>query len=70
MLARNEPTIRLLDVSDLRVSIPTPRGLLEAVDGVSFGVDRGEVIGIVGESGCGKTMLALSLIRLLRHPAR
>ena len=60
----------LLDVIDLRVNIPTARGIVEAVDGVSFNVRRGEVIGIVGESGCGKTMLALSLIRLLRYPSR
>jgi oligopeptide/dipeptide ABC transporter ATP-binding protein len=52
------------------VHIPTPRGLVEAVDGVSFTVEQGEVIGIVGESGCGKSMLALSIMRLIPEPGR
>jgi oligopeptide/dipeptide ABC transporter ATP-binding protein len=58
----------LLRVEDLRAHIPMARGLVEAVDGVSFTVDRGEVIGIVGESGCGKSMLALSIMRLIPEP--
>src|SRR5207248_8202569 len=61
---------RLLDVRDLRVHIPTPHGLVEAVDGVSFYVDHGEIIGIVGESGCGKSMLALSVMGLVPEPGR
>jgi len=60
----------LLEVSDLSVGIPSPRGLIEAVDGVSFTVGRGEVVGIVGESGCGKSMLALSIMRLIPEPGR
>jgi oligopeptide/dipeptide ABC transporter ATP-binding protein len=60
----------LLSVADLRVHIPSPRGLVEAVDGVSFRVGRGEVIGIVGESGCGKSMLALSIMGLVPEPGR
>ena len=60
----------LLEVSGLSVGIPSPRGLIEAVDGVSFTVARGEVVGIVGESGCGKSMLALSIIRLVPEPGR
>src|SRR5271167_4537874 len=60
----------LLQVEDVRVHIPTPRGLVEAVDGVSFTVEQGEVIGIVGESGCGKSMLALSIMRLIPEPGR
>ena len=60
----------LLEVSELSVGIPSPRGLIEAVDRVSFTVGRGEVVGIVGESGCGKSMLALSIIRLLPEPGR
>ena len=60
----------LLEVDGLSVHIPSPRGLVEAVDGVSFSLDRGEVIGIVGESGCGKSMLALSLMRLVPEPGR
>src|SRR5260221_1888358 len=60
----------LLEVADLHVHIPSPRGLVEAVDGVSFRVGRGEVIGIVGESGCGKSMLALSIMGLVPEPGR
>jgi len=60
----------LLEVDGLSVHIPSARGLVEAVDGVSFSLDRGEVIGIVGESGCGKSMLALSLMRLVPEPGR
>jgi oligopeptide/dipeptide ABC transporter ATP-binding protein len=60
----------LLDVADLRVHIPSPRGLVEAVDGVSFSVGRGEIVGIVGESGCGKSMLALSIMGLVPEPGR
>jgi oligopeptide/dipeptide ABC transporter ATP-binding protein len=60
----------LLEVDALRVHIPSPRGIVEAVDGVSFAVGRGEVVGIVGESGCGKSMLALAIMRLVPRPGR
>ncbi len=60
----------LLEVQGLRVHIPGPRGLVEAVDGVSFTVSKGELVGIVGESGCGKSMLALSIMRLVPEPGR
>ena len=56
----SDPNDVLLEVADLSVHIPSPRGMVEAVDGVSFTIGRGEVVGIVGESGCGKSMLALS----------
>jgi oligopeptide/dipeptide ABC transporter ATP-binding protein len=62
------PAEPLLDVADLHVDMPSPRGLVEAVDGVSFRVGRGEVVGIVGESGCGKSMLALSIMGLVPQP--
>ncbi|MEM3095981.1 MAG: ABC transporter ATP-binding protein [Nitrososphaerota archaeon] len=55
----------LLSVEGLTVHYMTERGVLRAVDGVTFSLDRGETIGIVGESGCGKTSLGLALIRLL-----
>lgn len=52
-------------VEGLRIAFRTGRGRLQAVDGVSFGVKRGETLGIVGESGCGKSVTALSLLGLL-----
>ncbi len=58
----------LLSVENLRAGFETASGFLRAVDGVSFEVRRGEVLGLVGESGCGKTVTALSLLRLLPRP--
>ncbi|MEI7710140.1 MAG: ABC transporter ATP-binding protein [Rhodospirillales bacterium] len=58
----------LLEVNDLRVHLFTDRGVIKAVDGVSFAVEAGRSLGIVGESGCGKTMTALSLMRLIPQP--
>jgi oligopeptide transport system ATP-binding protein len=60
----------LLEVDDLRVSIPQRSGMLAAVDGVSFSVGEGEILGIAGESGSGKTMTALALLGLVPHGAR
>jgi peptide/nickel transport system ATP-binding protein len=59
---------RILTVEDLRVDLPVPAGTLHAVQGVSFHIDRGETVCIVGESGCGKTLTALAVMDLL--PAR
>ncbi|MEQ8485785.1 MAG: ABC transporter ATP-binding protein [Pseudomonadales bacterium] len=59
----------VLDVRDLVTAFDTEAGRVRAVDGVSFTVRRGRTLGIVGESGCGKTVSALSIIRLLPHPA-
>ena len=58
----------LLEVEDLRVHLFTPRGVVRAVDGVTFSLEAGRGLGIVGESGCGKTMTALSLMRLIPDP--
>ena len=58
----------LLNVTDLRVHLFTNRGIVPAVDGISFSLEPGRALGIVGESGCGKTMTALSLMRLLPSP--
>jgi peptide/nickel transport system ATP-binding protein len=55
----------LLEVRDLRTRITSPLGTVRAVDGVSFSVGPGDTLGIVGESGCGKSVTALSLMRLL-----
>lgn len=59
------PTPPLLDVKDLQVSFPTPQGFLPAVRGVSFSIQPGEILGLVGESGCGKSQILFSLMRLL-----
>src|SRR4026207_1934332 len=60
----------LLEVNDLRTHFQTRAGLVRAVDGVSFYLDRGELLGLVGESGCGKSMTALSVMRLIALPGR
>ncbi len=60
---------RVLEVKDLMVCFDTPRGVARAVDGVSFRVERGEMFALVGESGCGKTLTALSVIQLLPEGA-
>jgi oligopeptide transport system ATP-binding protein len=60
----------LLQVRDLVVTLPTKRGPQRAVDGMSFEVGQGEIVGIAGESGSGKTMTAMTLLGLLPHGAR
>jgi oligopeptide/dipeptide ABC transporter ATP-binding protein len=60
----------LLEVEDLCVQFRTRHGTVRVVDGVSFAVEAGQVLGIVGESGCGKSVTALSLLRLLPRTAR
>jgi len=64
---RNQP---LLQVDNLRVEFPTRRGTLVAVDDVSFQVDEGEVLGVVGESGAGKSLTGAAVIGLLEPPGR
>jgi peptide/nickel transport system ATP-binding protein len=59
---------RLLEVEALRVSFATDEGIVQAVDEVSFALDSGEVLAIVGESGCGKSVTALTLMGLTRSP--
>ena len=58
----------LLEVRDLRTVFDTDEGTAPAVDGITFRVDEGETVGIVGESGCGKSVTALSIMRLVQSP--
>jgi peptide/nickel transport system ATP-binding protein len=60
----------LLSVRDLRTYFYTESGVAKSVDGVSFEIGAGETVGLVGESGCGKSVTALSLMRLVRPPGR
>jgi oligopeptide/dipeptide ABC transporter ATP-binding protein len=60
----------LLEVKNLQTHFPTRAGLVRAVDDVSFYVDKGELLGVVGESGCGKSITALSIMRLIAPPGK
>ncbi len=60
----------LLEITDLTVTFPTPAGAIRAVDDLSLSVSAGRVLGLVGESGCGKTMTALSIMNLVPPPGR
>src|SRR6202521_4740699 len=61
-------TERVLEVENLQTVFYTRAGLAKAVDGVSFSLERGRTLAIVGESGCGKSVTALSLMRLIADP--
>jgi oligopeptide/dipeptide ABC transporter ATP-binding protein len=68
-MAENQPaTERILDVKGLKTSFYTRAGAIRAVTGVDFHVNRGEVLGIVGESGCGKSVTSLSILGLIGRP--
>jgi oligopeptide/dipeptide ABC transporter ATP-binding protein len=60
----------LLEVTNLQTHFPTRAGLVRAVNGVSFHLDRAELLGLVGESGCGKSITALSIMRLIAPPGK
>src|SRR3954471_2678687 len=60
----------LLEVNDLRTYFTTEEGTLRAVDGVSFRLARGRTLALVGESGCGKSVTAQSVLRLINPPGR
>jgi peptide/nickel transport system ATP-binding protein len=59
---------KLLEIENLHVNFHTPEGVARAVDGVSFHLDEGETIGLVGESGCGKSVTSLSILGLIPSP--
>lgn len=60
----SQENVRLLEVRELTTTFKTERGWLKAVDGVSFSVTQGEILGVVGESGCGKSVTSQSILRL------
>lgn len=60
----------LLEIKNLQTHFPTKEGIVKAVNDVSFHVDAGELLGLVGESGCGKSITALSVMRLISHPGK
>jgi len=62
------PSDHLLEIRNLQTYFSTYEGLSKAVDGASFWVDKGEAVGIVGESGCGKSVMARSILRLIPDP--
>jgi len=64
-LMERSPKMAILDVQNLKTHYVTLSGPVEAVDGVSFRVEKGEALGLAGESGCGKTTIALSILRIL-----
>ncbi len=66
--ATNQETSPVLSVRDLQVHFKTHEGLIRAVNGVSFDVPRGSIVGLVGESGCGKSVTAYSILRLIQKP--
>ena len=58
----------LLQIEDLKTYFYTSNGVVKAVDGISYSVHEGETVAIVGESGCGKSILAMSLIKIFQSP--
>ena len=60
----------LLKISGLKTVFPTDDGIVHAVNDVSFSIARGQTVGVVGESGCGKSITGLSLLQLVPSPGR
>ena len=59
---------RLLEIRGLKTHFKTDDGMVRAVDGVDLAIDRGETLGVVGESGCGKTVTAMTVLKLIQMP--
>ena len=62
--------VKLLEIDDLKVEFRGAQGVVKAVDGISYAVDAGETVALVGESGCGKSVSALAILGLVPHPGR
>src|SRR5687768_11590431 len=65
-----DPAEALLEVKNLRPTFFTADGSIDAVDNISFNVRRGEAVALVGESGCGKSVTAMSIMRLVAVPGK
>src|SRR3954454_22449394 len=61
-------TAPLLQVENLQTHFGTPDGVVRAVEGLSFHIDAGETVAVVGESGCGKSVTSMSILRLIAEP--
>src|ERR671926_1485608 len=70
MTERKNSNVPVLKVRDLRVYYETPKGDVLAVDGISFDLFEGETLGLVGESGCGKSTAAMGILQLVVPPGR
>ena len=68
MAVQSDKSVPVLEVRDLKTYFHTRDGLVRAVDGVSFKVNAGETLAVVGESGCGKSVTSLSILRLIASP--
>jgi len=68
VISRNSEN--LLEIKNLKTNFYTEEGVVKAVDGVSFNMGRDEILGLVGETGCGKSVTALSILRLVRAPGK
>ena len=67
-MQKGETVAKLLEVKDLATYFYTEEGVVKAVDGITYDIEEGEILGIVGESGCGKSVSALSVMRLVADP--
>ena len=68
MCADREAVTKLLEIKDLKTQFFTSAGVVRAVDGITYDVAPGETVAVVGESGCGKSVSAMSILRLIPDP--